>query len=250
MPLGPSTTASAAASTSGGVSSPRATTPQVHRPAAWSRCEGRERVEVAHVVPGEEHRFQSAFLRDPLDRAALAWPPGRRQLEDALPGHDLQIVRRRDRGERSRRGRLGRLRVLQRSEVDGGGGALRLDPGAHGRRRRLDLLEDLGRHRRFVFQPVCPDDHHTVDVHELANLFGGAPGDHRHDLEPLGDPGQRRADLRKDPSQLGTRDDRREGAIDIEEDPGPRRARRQLLRDTVDRCASHPLNATEARFSS
>jgi hypothetical protein len=70
---------------------------------------------------------------------------------------------------------------------------------------------------------VGPHDLHPFHIDELADLIGRPSGDHRDRFDSADEACHHRRDLREDPRQLRSRDDRRERPVEIEEHAGPRR---------------------------
>ena len=94
-PTGPSTSTSAWASSSAGVSSELTPTQMAvcRRPSAASRAQGLERVEVGVVVADVDGRGDVGALEQVLDPAALVERDRRAHLEDlAPPVHDQPVL--------------------------------------------------------------------------------------------------------------------------------------------------------------
>ncbi len=179
-----------------------------------------ERVEVGRVVAGVERALEAALAEQVCDCGALVGADGRAQLEHlaAEPGDEALVARAgRDRFEHRQRFGF----VLGAAVVEGDGQRLPLDVvPVDGRGEVLQPAAPLGG-PRFELEPVLADVDELVQPDDATRVGAGAAADAGDEGVAAVEPAQLGARLLGNRRVVWHRDDRREDAVDVEQERRP-----------------------------
>ena len=181
--------------------------------------ETRERVDVRRIVAGVERTRDVRALHERRDGGSLVRLDRRPHFEHhpAPAGHEplgpRSLLHSREVGAG------GRL-VLRAPEVERHAERLALGWPVDARRERRDPVGPCGGLRRQL-EAVLADDCDAGNPDEALDVGAGATADAGDERVARGEPRELVPGLLRDPRVLGPLDDRRERAVDVEEDRGP-----------------------------
>ena len=204
---------SAASSNAGGASvDATATRTATSRPSSAAK-----ESSVGRVVAGCERTVQSVFFQQPSHRRSLVRGDGRQNLEDLAAvtrDEPLHPCRLRDRVELPNRFAL----VRAAAEVEGHREPFHLDLGLRPRRVGRELRERatpaLG--LRLELEPVRADADHALHSDPRAHVLSRPSAHDRNERISPDEPLEVGAHLRGGSRVVGSRDDRREDAVEVE----------------------------------